>query len=312
VPFADDFATPDAPGKTASPAMRNEASLRPLLMSGLGVTFLSFLDACMKVISETYPLMQALTLRYGAGAVVAALIYASAGGGRPSLAAVRRNAVRALTVLATAACFFTAIARLPLVEAITLTFLAPLLMALLGRAILKEAIAPRALVAILIGFAGVVVIARGQQVGETHSFDLLGLLAALGCAFFYALSMVLMRQQTTQDSTITIVFLANLLAAIFVLPFGLWTWQPVAPFHWLITIAVGVFGTCGHFCLAWAYARGHAGRLGIMEYTAFIWAMIFGYFIFAEVPTSWTLAGAVLIVAACLVATFSPLRRRAA
>jgi len=292
--------------------MRNETSLRPLLMSGLGVTFLAFLDASMKVISETYPLMQAVTMRYGSGALFAALIYFCFGGGRPSLAAVKRNALRALIVLATAACFFTAIARLPLVEAITLTFLAPLLMALLGRVILKEPVALKALVAILIGFAGVMVIARGQEVGQSHSFDIIGLLAALGCAFFYALSMVLMRQQTALDSTITIVFLSNGLALLFVLPIGLWDWRPVAPMHWLITAAVGLFGTCGHLCLAWAYARGHAGRLGIMEYTAFVWAMIFGYFIFAEIPTGWTLAGAALIMAACLFATFNPPRVKTA
>jgi drug/metabolite transporter (DMT)-like permease len=292
--------------------MRNETTLRPILIAGLGVTFLSFLDAAMKVISETYPLMQAVTMRYGAGAVFAVLIYVILGGGRPSLAAVRRNAARAIIVLGTAACFFTAIARLPLVEAITLTFLAPLLMALLGRVILKEPVAMRALIAILVGFTGVIVIARGQEAGQSHSFDLIGLLAALGCAFFYALSMVLMRQQTSQDSTLTIVLLSNCLAFLFVLPTSLWTWQPVPLTHWLITAAVGFFGTCGHLCLAWAYARSHAARLSVMEYVAFIWAMIFGYFIFAEIPTSWTLAGATLIMAACLFATFSQPGRKAA
>lgn len=292
--------------------MRNDTSLRPILMSGLGVTFLSFLDAAMKVVSTTYPLTQAITMRYGAGAVVAVAIYLAFGKGRPSLAACWRNGVRALVVLATAACFFTEIARLPLVEAITLTFLGPLLMAVLGRIILKEPIALRALIAILVGFAGVLVIARGQEASEVHAFDLIGLLAALGCAFFYALSMVLMRQQTSQDSTLTIVLLSNCFAFLFALPAGLWQWQPVTLDHWLITASVGLLGTFGHLCLAWAYARGQAARLGIMEYTAFIWAMIFGYFLFSEVPTNWTLAGAMLIMAACLFATFSASRTRPA
>ncbi|MFT4128683.1 DMT family transporter [Labrys sp. (in: a-proteobacteria)] len=292
--------------------MRNEASLRPILMSGLGVTFLAFLDTGMKVISTTYPLMQAITMRYGAGAVIALAIYLLFAKGWPSPAAFRRNGLRAVVVLATAACFFTAISRLPLVEAITLTFLAPLLMALLGRIILKEPIAVRALVAILVGFAGVLVIARGQEASQAHAFDVIGLLAALGCAFFYALSMVLMRQQSSQDSTLTIVMLSNCFAFLFVLPAGLWQWQPVTLEHWAITATVGLFGTFGHLCLAWAYARGHAARLGIMEYTAFVWAMIFGYYLFAEVPTNWTLAGATLIMAACLFATFSAPRARPA
>jgi drug/metabolite transporter (DMT)-like permease len=284
--------------------MKTDASLQPVLMAGLGVTFFSFLDATMKVISGAYPLTQVVGLRYGSGLLFAVLAYAFFGDGWPSLAAARRNFLRAIIALCTAACFFTAIARLPLVEAITLTFLSPLLMALLGRLILKEPVALRAFVGILIGFVGVIVIVQGREAGPSRDFDLLGIAAALGCALFYALSMVLMRQQSTQDSVMTIVFLSNGFAFLLIAPASLWQWQPVAFSHWVIIGMAGMLGTCGNLCMAWAYARAPAGRLGIMEYSAFIWAMFFGYCIFAEIPTTWTLAGAALILAACIVATF--------
>lgn len=63
---------------------------------------------------------------------------------------------------------------------------------------------------------------------------------------------------------------------------------------------VGILATAGYVCLAWAYRHSHVGRLGLMEYTGLIWAAVFGYFIFYEVPSASTLAGALLMVGACL------------
>ena len=282
--------------------MRTETSIRPVLVAGLGVALLSFMDAVMKVVSASYPIAEVVGLRYLAGATFSCLAFLALRGEWPGLDAVRRNLVRAVIVLCTATCFFTAIARLPLVEAITLTFLAPLLMAVLGFFILREPIGPRTLIGIGLGLVGVVVIAHGQQVDETKHFDLIGLAAALGCAFFYALSMVLMRQQSAKDSVLTIVVLSNVFAFVLVIPLMLWNWQTPTQAHLLVFTTAGLLGTMGHLCMAWAYSRAHAGRLGLLEYTAFVWAMIFGYFAFSEIPTTWTLGGATLIMVACLFA----------
>ena len=109
--------------------------------------------------------------------------------------------------------------------------------------------------------------------GGGDAFDPIGLAAALACAFFYALSMVLMRQQSAKDSTITIVAVSNVLAFLLVMPVMALQWQPVAGFHAAIFALAGLLGTLGHLCLAWAYSRAHAGRLGILEYTGFLWAI---------------------------------------
>lgn len=283
--------------------MRTEHSARPVLMAGLGVLVLSCMDAVMKIVSASYPIAQVVGLRYAAGASFALIAFAIMGCPGLTLDAVRRNLIRAVVVLATATCFFTAIARLPLVEAVALTFIGPLFMALLGRVILDEPISARALAAIAIGFGGVVVIGRGQE--SSGAFDLLGIAAALACAFFYALSMVLMRQQSAKDSTITIVALSNLLAVVLVLPLMAWQWQPVAAGDVGVFALAGLLGTCGHLCMAWAYSRAHAGRLGVLEYSAFLWISILGYVVFGEIPTGWTIAGAALIIAACAMATLT-------
>jgi S-adenosylmethionine uptake transporter len=264
------------------------------------------MDAIMKIVSSVYPIGQVVGLRYGAGSLFAAMAFLLIGGTWPTLESVKRNLVRAVVVLCTASTFFTALARLPLAEAIALTFMAPLLMMLLGRLILKEPMSRRALIGIGIGFAGVLVIARGQEIDSTSAVDPIGLAAALACAFFYALSLVLMRQQSAKDSTITIVALSNLFAFLLVTPVMIVQWRPPSMDHLFVFAVAGLLGTCGHLCMAWAYSRAHAGRLGILEYTAFLWAATFGFFFFAEVPTGWTLAGAAMIIVACV---FSALGR---
>lgn len=280
--------------------MRTEHSLRPILAAGLGVFILSCMDATMKVVSAAYPIGQVVGLRYASGATVALVAFALLRGPTPTWDSLGRNLLRAVVVLCTAATFFTAIARLPLAQAIALTFMAPLLMALMGRLILKEPIAPRALVGIVVGFLGVVVIASGQARDDAHSLDPVGLAAALACAIFYALSMVMMRQQSAKDSTITIVAMSNVLAFLLVTPLMAVQWQPLVEGHALVFALAGLLGTGGHLCLAWAYSRAHAGRLGILEYTAFIWGSVFGFLLFSEVPTIWTIVGASMIIVACL------------
>jgi S-adenosylmethionine uptake transporter len=264
----------------------------------------------------TYPLGEVIELRYLAASFFAAIAFFVADERRPTWSAVRRNASRALAMLTSTACFFVALARLPLAEAIALTFIAPLFLTLMGRFILKEPIASKGMIGVVLGLIGVAIIALGNPMRGGNSFDLLGLAGALGAAFFYALSNVLMRRQTTQDSLQTIVLLSNGCAAIFCAPFLVLQWrQPTAMVLSAVTFG-GLFGACGHFCLGWAYARAHAGRLGILEYSAFFWGAVLGFAFFGEIPTLYTIAGASLILVACVGTTgarprgFRPRRRK--
>lgn len=284
--------------------MITEHSLRPVLVCALGVAVLASLDALMKVVAASYPIGQVVGLRYmfGAGIAVSLMVFYKEGW--PSLATIKRTLLRAVIIVCTASTFFTAIARLALADAIALTFLAPLFMALLGRLILSEPIRSITWLAIGLGFAGVAVIANGHNLDADRSFDPIGISAALACAFFYALSMVLMRKQSATDSTITIVGLSNLLTLLLVSPAMIWQWQPPGQTDLLVFAGAGLLGTTGHVLMAWAYKRAQAGRLGTLEYSAFLWGSGFGYVFFNEVPTPWTIAGAVLIIVASLCAAW--------
>ena len=258
----------------------------------------------MKSVAAVYPLAEVVGLRYAVGTVVSCLIFSVAREAMPGSAALKRNLLRSVVVLLTAGFFFTAIARLPLVEAISLTFLAPFFTAALGYAMLGEPVASHLKLGIVFGLLGVCIIGVGQG-GDTHlAFDLVGVGAALSCAFFYALSNVLVRRSSESDSSVTIVTLSNSFAFLLASPVMLTQWQTPTAAHLAVFSLAGLLGAAGHLCLAWSYARAPAGSLGVLEYTAFIWASLLGFVIFGEVPSTFTIAGASLIVAACILSTW--------
>lgn len=280
--------------------MRSDTSVRPVVIAAVGVAFFSVLDAMMKVIASTYPLAQSTGMRYCAVAITATAFYVFASGEWPSREAIFRSIPRSIANLIAGACFFLAVSRLPLVDAITLTFLSPLFLALWGRIFLKEPLTKNMLAAMLVGLAGVFLIVRGQSAGVDHKFDPLGFGAAIATAALYALSMVITRGHSSKDSLPTLVLLPSVIGAVLAAPSMVLAWQPVSIWHYKLIACIGVFGTAGFICLAWAYSNSRVSRLGLLDYTGLIWALVLGYFFFYEVPSTWTLAGAFLIVGACM------------
>ena len=279
-------------------------SRKPLLVTGLGVLILSCMDAAMKSVSAAYPLAEVIGLRYAAGTAVSFAVFRTAREALPGSTALKRNFLRAVVVLLTAGSFFTAIARLPLAEAISLTFLAPFFTAALGYFMLSQPVASKLKLGIVFGLAGVCIIAAGQGSNADHVFDLVGVGAALSCAFFYALSNVLISRTGGADSSITIVMLSNIFVFLLAAPFMIAGWQAPTATHVAIFVLSGLLGTAGHLCLAWSYSRAPAGTLGTLEYSAFVWASLLGFFYFGEVPSTFTILGALVIIAACVLSTW--------
>ena len=279
-------------------------SRKPVLVTGLGVLLLSCMDAAMKSVAAAYPLAEVIGLRYAAGVVVSVAVFRTTRESRPGRASLTRNFLRAIVVLLTAGSFFTAIARLPLVEAISLTFLAPFFTAALGYLVLGEPVSSHLKLGVVFGLFGVCIIGAGQRSDADHALDLIGIGAALSCAFFYALSNILISRSRGADSSITIVMLSNVFVLLLSSPVMLLHWQAPTMPHAGVFALSGVLGTAGHLCLGWSYARAPAGTLGVLEYSAFIWASLLGFLAFSEVPSTSTIVGASMIIAACLVSTW--------
>lgn len=290
-------------------------------MVAFGIALLCVLDTLVKAFAQTHGPWSAVFFRYAAGAAWAALIYLACRGGIPSRVSIRQNFLRSIIVVGTALCFFYGLWRLPFAEAIALTFTSPIFMVLLGRALLGERVRGNVVGAIVLGFAGVLVIVGGRLADGPRLDDLDGVLAAIGAAVFYAFAMVLLRKQTGKDPILTIVALQNvfafgLLVALFelrrvmafVLPIPAGVLEAKAPTgtELLLAVAAGLFGTLGHLAMAWGYKRAEAGRLGALEYTSLLWAALFGWAFFSETPSPIVFAGAVLIIAGAVLANRGP------
>ncbi|MGY2053027.1 DMT family transporter [Methylobacterium sp. JK268] len=268
-----------------------------MLLAVAGIGLLSLMDATIKGLAARYSVPEIAFLRYAVGSAAMLAVLAWRRPGWPSAATWRANGLRAVLVVATALTFFTGLGRLPLAEALALSFLSPIFIALFAALLLRERVRPRVWAALLVGLAGVAVVAAGQVGGVGAGGDLWGIAAVLASALTYALSMVLLRARARHDPVVVIVAIQNLGPAAMLAAPAAWTWVPVAGSDWPVLVAVGLLGVAGHLVLSRAYAGAEAARLAVTEYSALLWAVALGYFAFGEVPGLATAAGAALVLA---------------
>jgi S-adenosylmethionine uptake transporter len=136
---------------------------------------------------------------------------------------------------------------------------------------------------------------------------LVGSLAIIGSAICYSANILMMRWQALAAKPLEINFFQGLVVLalwLAALPFvGVPAW-PTQQIGWVIVASI--LSTAGGLLFSWAYARGEASYLAVTEYSGFLWAALFGWLIFDEAVSSYTLGGAVLIVGGCLFAARRP------
>jgi S-adenosylmethionine uptake transporter len=281
--------------------MRHDQSATPILIALLGMALLTAMDALIKGLTAHFATFQIVCFRFLASALILAALVGVQRPGWPRRDRLGAHAIRAALMVLTAATFYFAISRLPLAEVFVLTMTSPVIIALLGVLFIGERLRWVGAVAILFGFGGVVVI-MADQIATPNFGEALALAAAMLSPVCYAASIVLLRTQTAHEPPLTIVFVQSIFIAAMSAPLA-----AAFDFHWpdlemaLRFLAVGLLGTAGHLCFAHALSRTTAARFSVVEYTGLVWAALFGYVFFAELPRPAVWAGAVLIVGACII-----------
>jgi S-adenosylmethionine uptake transporter len=267
------------------------------------VAVLSIMDAVMKGLVLAIGIFAVSIWRSIANLLLTGALYLPNRPSWPKPSTLRIHVGRGIVVMVMAALFFWGIGRVPLAQAIALTFIAPLIALLLASVFLHEQIGRKSIFGSLIAFAGVIVIVWGQARAEAGPGVLLGSAAIIGSALCYAANIVLMRRQSLAAKPVEINFFQSLTVAILwfaALPFmGFPDW-PESQWHWVLVAAL--MSTGGGLLFSWAYARAEASYLAATEYSGFLWASILGWVIFHERVSLFTLTGAVLIVGGCFVA----------
>jgi S-adenosylmethionine uptake transporter len=285
----------------SAPAQNPAAGrLLPFMAAAAGIALFCVMDALVKSASIQIGVYSALLFRSLAGTALLLPLWLLQVGKLPSRAALRIHALRAAVVAAMAVFFFWGLVRMPMAEAIALSFIAPLVALYLAALLLGERIRRTAVVASLFGIAGVVVIAAGRlgsEAGEAQSASALGIASVLASALLYAWNLVIQRQQALLAPPVEVAFFQAMFMGIILAVAAPWLLRwPTADVLIETTAAAALAGTA-LVLLTWAYARAEAQALVPFEYTALIWAALLGWLWFGDPLTPSTLAGAALVIA---------------
>ena len=273
----------------------------PLLVAFFGIAAFAMMDAVMKELAIKNGAYNAVLWRCLIGAALSGSLFVVLQKPLPSREAFRVHLLRSVIVAAMAVSFFWALIRLPLAEAIALSFIAPLITLYLAALTLGETISRRSIIASCLGLAGVCIILSAKFGAEPLIAEQgLAIIAVLVSACLYAVNLVLVRRQSQIAEPVEIAFFQNLLvAAVLVLASP---WLAVVPEanQWTTLTGAAMLAIVSLLLMAWAYARAEAQILVVTEYTAFLWAALFGWLWFHE-PLVWqTILGAAMIICGCV------------
>jgi drug/metabolite transporter (DMT)-like permease len=166
--------------------------------------------------------------------------------------------------------------------------------------------------AVVVGFAGILVMIGPHLQFGGDARTLLGYALALGGIFCVSIAMIFIRKMSAHEHSITIAFYFSVtcaIAGLLTLPFG---WNHQALLDTAILIGCGLIGGVGQLFLSFSYRYAEASLVAPFEYVAMIVAVIIGYFIFSEIPAWTVLIGAAIVMGAGLVIVWRERRARRA
>ncbi len=274
----------------------------PFMVAAAGIGTFSLMDAAMKDLALSIGAYNAVMWRNTVGALLMGVLFVGTRQKWPPLHLLKIHLWRSIVVAVMAVSFFWSLTKLPLAEAIGLSFIAPVIALYLAAVMLKETIGKEAIWASLAGLGGVAVIMAGRLSGHYTMDHVWGAAAVLFSAVVFAYNLILARQQAQVAGPIEIAFFQNLFVALTLGVAAPWFLQPIGMSDAPLVGASAALAVLSLLLLSWAYARAEAQILIPVEYTAFVWAAFFGWLFFAE-PVTWpVLVGTALIVGGSLIA----------
>ena len=276
----------------------------PILAAAVGIALYSLMDAAMKGAVLALGAVAAVFWRHALGLVLTGALWAAGERRWPEAAAMRLHVQRGVIVAVMSVLFFFGLGRLPIAEAIALSFVAPVLALFLAAWLLGERVRPAAYAASALAVVGVLVILGGKLGrGRLDEGAAWGAAAVLGSAALFAYNLILARRQAQAAGPVEIAFVMALvvvpvLGVALVVTGASW---PTA--EWPLLWGAATLGTASLLALSWAYARAEAQALIPMEYTGFVWAVGCGWLFFGERLTATTGLGAAMVAAGALLAS---------
>lgn len=284
-------------GMAKVPESRPSRVSRGILTICAGVALLVLNDAIAKLLTANYDPIQIIFLRNLIAAPLIAFLALLFHGHRGLITRhLLLHTWRGILMVLSAYLYFTSLRFLPLAEATALIFAAPIFITALSVPLLGEAVGWRRWGAVILGFAGVLIVV--QPGGAT--FQAASLLP-LASAFVYALLMISARWIHARESLWTMMFFVVLFPLVYAAPFALLVWVPVQAEDLWLFVVIAICGSFGITLIGQAFRMAPAAVVAPFDYTALLWATALGWLIWSETPLLSTILGALVIMASGII-----------
>ena len=266
-------------------------NLLGILLMTLGMLSLSINDIIYKNLTMNFPVWEAVFFRAFSGSIISLYLVYHSGINSIKTKKPVRHFVRAFSAVGCVVLYIFGIKYLLLSENIAIAHSAPIIAALLAVPILGEKIGIHRILAITIGFVGVLVIIKPG----TDLFQLKSLLP-IGSALFMASVYLTTRSLMNTESSTSIVFyysFALLFTSLIFFPSDF-----VIPdtFNLILALSLGIMGSMGHYFMSQAARHADVAVTSPFEYSSFIFVGLMGYFFFYEIPSNSVIIGGILII----------------
>lgn len=275
---------------------REDRTALGVALMALAVVFFTCIDSSAKwLILGGLAALQVVFVRYAGHFLVAVTVY-----GLRDRSAFRSNApgkqlLRSFFLLGSTVLNFSALQYLPITVTTTIMFAGPIVITLLAIPILGEQVGLRRLIAVCVGFVGVLVVMQPWG-ADFHPAMFLTLAALCFASFYFIMTRMLSGVEANSTQQIWSSGIAAAALAPFVL--GNWTWPTGT--DWIPFLLIGGFGAGGHICATTAHRLADASILAPVIYIQIFLAALAGVLLFDTWPTVWTLGGGLIIVASGL------------
>ncbi len=267
-------------------------NFRGVLWLSAGTFFLATVDVFIKTVGLKFHPIEIIFFRYATGLLVLTPVFVHMGWENLRTTKFGLHCTRMVFAFTSNFLLIISVMYLSLADATAYMFSKPLFTTLVAVILLGEVVKTHRWIATAVGFGGVLIILSPGSAG----MDLTAILAILS-ALTFAITNVLNRMLSKTEPTNRIMFYYHLFGVALFLGPTIWVWQMPIGKEWFLLTSLGVLSTAALFCFLRAFAVGEASAVGPAENMRLVYAALFGFFLFSEIPSILTILGATIIIA---------------
>ncbi len=292
--------TPPDPGAAREGLLdrlaKSHPVLRAMLWATLGGVVLNLLNAVTRMLASEIDPAQTMFLRYLAGFAIMVPFAARAGHARWRTGDLPGHLLRGVIHTIALTLWFFALPSISLADSTAIGFTTPIFLMLGAGLFLGEAMKAARWIAAAIGFAGVLVVVGPALGGSSGG----AMLLMLSTAPMFAATMLMSKRLARRDGPSVLVLWQAASITLLSAPLALFNWGPVSVSQAALLVLAGILGNIGQYAVTRSFHRTDISATQSVRFLDLLWASIFGWLFFSDIPAQTTLAGGVIILASSL------------